>query len=259
MKAQRRHELKTNTLAEAVVHLPNTGKRNAATAITIILAGLLIGLLIRYRLTAAQERADRALDNLAGARDDINEIKQRTLQSVDPSIPQELFREALTRLDAVETDIGGGNSKVAAEALVARGDAAWYMKEFDASTTQPSTGETPSDLLTMAESAYQKVIKTYPDEHFSTSAAHLGLAAIAEDRHDWAEARKQYQAVADDANAGDTMQTIAKSMMKSVDDLEHPPVIAPATQASIPAIMGPVAPSTTQPAIQTATQPSVNK
>src|SRR5580693_3851172 len=115
MKAQRRHELKTNTLAEAVVHLPDTGKRNAATAITIILAGLLIGLLIRYRLNAGQERQARAADNLAVARGEIDLIRQMSLGSVDPSQPQEQFRDAQSRLDTVLSDVGGSNSKLAAQ------------------------------------------------------------------------------------------------------------------------------------------------
>jgi hypothetical protein len=235
MKAERRHELKTNTLAEAVMRMPDTGKRNTITMISIILAGLLIGLLIRYRLSASQERLVLASDNLAVAREDIDLIKRMTLQAVDPSQPQEWYRDALTRLDSVLTDVGSSNPAVAAEALVARGDAAWYMKDFDASTTQPTVGQSTSELLGVAESAYKQVLSAYPSAHFSTTAAHIGLGTIAEDRHDWTEARKQYQAIIDDADAGDVMQSQAKQMLRSVDDLEHPPVIAAATQpATLP-------------------------
>jgi hypothetical protein len=236
MKAQRRHELKTNTLAEAMAHLPQTGKRNLATAVTVILAGLLIGLLIRFRLNAGQERLSRAADNLAVAREDIDSIKELVIrmmsQPVDASLAQVPFSDALQRLDSVLADVGGSDPKLAAEALVARGDANWNMKEFDAATTQPSAGQTPSELLSGAEAAYQQVIIAYPQQHFSASTAHFGLAAIAEDRHDWDAARKQYQAILDDADAGAIFQDVARQMLKSVDDLEHPPVIAPATQAA---------------------------
>jgi len=235
MKSERRHELKTNALAHAVVGIPNTGWRNAATGITIVLAGLAIGLLIRFRIQAGQDRVVRAADNLAVAREDIAQLQEMTaemsVRDVDPSLPLEPFRDALSRLESVLTDVGDGNPTLAAEALVARGDVNWHMAQFSASTTQPSAStQTPSDLLDAAQSAYQQVVSAYPQQHFSVDSARFGLAAIAENRHDWATARQQFQAIVDDPSASDLFKTLATHMKDSVDQLEHPPVLAAATQ-----------------------------
>jgi hypothetical protein len=238
MKAQRRHELKTNTLAEAMAHLPNTRMRSfVSTTLTILIAAL-VGLLIRYRLNAGEERLDRARDNLAVVREEINQIRQMQAQLADPSQPGELFVDITSRLDAVLSD-SGSDSLLAAEALVARGDADWAMASVAASTTQPSLNQqSPDTLLASAESAYQQVLSTYPQEHFSVCSAHLGLAAIDENRQDWAKARQEYQAVLDEPQAGDVLQGLARNRLASVDQLEHPPVIVaasppPATQPAV--------------------------
>lgn len=238
MKAQRRHELKTNTLAEAMAHLPDTRMRSIVSTTLTILIAALVGLLIRYRLNAGEERLERARDNLAVVREEITQIKQMQAQLADPSQPGELFIDITSRLDAVLTD-ANGDALLAAEALVARGDADWTMAGVAASTTQPSQNQqTPDTLLASAEFAYQQELSTYPQQHFSVSSAHFGLAAIDENRHDWAKARQEYQAVIGDAQAGDVLQDLARGRLASVDQLEHPPVIVaasppPATQPAV--------------------------
>jgi hypothetical protein len=275
MKAQRRHELKTNTLAEAMSHLPQTRWRSVVSGALTIIGAALVGLLIRYRLSAGQERVQRAHDNLAVVLEDINQMKQMQAQLADPSQPGELFVDINSRLDAVLSD-AGGDPQMAAEAMIARGDANWIMSAVASSTTQPSQNQqTPEGLLATAESAYQQVITAYPEQHFSVCSAHFGLAAIDENRHDWAKARQEYQAIIDDAQAGDVTQALAKSRLSSVDQLEHPPVIVAATPPppTVPATTAPSAgasldqaplitlpPDTLTPAaLPPATQPAANK
>jgi hypothetical protein len=238
MKAQRRHELKTNTLAEAMAHLPNSGLRSAVTSILIVLAGVLIGLLIRFRISSGQDQAARAGDNLAVVREEIDELKQLAGHGVDPSQPEVLYKDIDSRLDSVLADAGSGYPQLAAEALVARGDANWNYAGFLNSTTQPSAaGRVPSDLLSAAESAYQQVLSTYPKQELSATTARFALAAIDENRHDWDGARRQYQSIIDDASAGQAFHDMATQDLSAVDQLQHPPVIAAATQTAAPGVM----------------------
>lgn len=236
MKAQRRHELKVNSLSLALAHWPDTVKKYGAMAITVILASVLVMLLVRYRITATSERLARAVDNLAVSREDIDDIKNQlepdAAMSPDVSQATELFKDVSSRLDAVQAD-AGSDEKLSAEALVARGDLDWHMAGIVGSTTQP-TGipQTQSDLLKAAQTAYQQVVSSYPQQSLSVCTARLGLAAIAEDNKDWDEAAKQYQLVIDDANASEAFKTLAKAMLTSLPQLEHPLVLGslPTTQ-----------------------------
>ena len=232
MKSERRHELKTNTLAEALAKLPNTGRRRVTTSVTIALVGIAIFSLVRYRLDANAKRVAQANDDLAVAREEINEIKTMTMQPVDPSQPEEQYKDVTARLNNVLSTAGGSNPKLAAEALLARGDVNWNMAQLAMSTTQPSAYRQPAaDLLKSAASAYQQVVDGYPAQYFSVATARFGLAAIAEDQQDWEGERKQYQAITDEKRLDDMTQTLAKGLLATVDQLQTPPLIAaPATQ-----------------------------
>jgi hypothetical protein len=237
MKSERRHELKTNTLAEALAKAPHRGRQWITTGTFALVAAVVVGLLVRYRINTAADRLARATDNLAVAREEIEEIKQMALQPVDPSQPEELFKDVSSRLDLVVQDAGDGNPKLTAEALVARGDLNWNMATYSASlaasTTQPVSGiQSPDEFLKSAQAAYNQVISGFPQQDFSVSTARFGLAAAAENSRDWDSARKQYQAVNDDANAPDLLKKLAQAMMGQLDQLQQTPVIGPPMPAA---------------------------
>jgi hypothetical protein len=236
MKAERRHELKTNTLAEALAGMPERRWQHTGVTISIALGGVLIFLLVRYRMTANQTRLARAQDNLAVAREEIDEIRQETMMNVDPSQPLELARDIGSRVDSVLSEAGDSNPTLAAEALVARGDLDWIMAGISAATTQPIAGQQSSDeLLKGAQSAYQQVVTNYPKQSLSVTTAQFGLAAIDENHHDWDGARKEYQAIIDDPQSGEVFQTQAKNMLASLSQVTQQPIIGaivPATTQS---------------------------
>ncbi|MGA2231211.1 MAG: hypothetical protein ABSH22_09965 [Tepidisphaeraceae bacterium] len=248
MKSERRHELKTNTLAEALAHLPNEGRRRLVTTISIALAGVLIFCLVRYRMTASANRLSTARDNLAVARDEIDELRQLAVMALDPSQPKEIATDINARLDSVMAAEGDSNPGMAAEVLLARGDVNWEMAGIASATTQPSPGQqTASDLLQNAEQSYNQVISGYPQQTLAVTAARFGLAAIAEDHQDWDTARKLYQAVIDGTQAGDIMQAVAQQRIASMEGLNQPPVIGeivpPSTQPTTRGAILPLGPN----------------
>jgi hypothetical protein len=235
MKAERRHELKINTLDDALAKMHAEWRRYATWATTTVIVGILVGVLVHNRITAAQAKAAKALDDMATVQFEMGTIKL-LIGGGGASSASEFYRDITSRLDSILATVGTGNPKLAAEALVARGDVDWYMSGAASATTQPLTDQPSSgELEKGAQAAYDQVITSYPDQHFSVNSARLGLAAIAENDHDWAEARKQFQAVIDDPQAGDIVVLLARQKLAGVDQLQNPPVIGqiPASPLSV--------------------------
>jgi len=245
MKSQRRHDLKTNTLAEALANLPNTRWKNFATTLTVALACILVFLLVRYRMTVSADRQVKAVDSLAQARMSIDELRSQNMIEADPSQWQLRFEDTSRLLDAVLASAGDSNPELAAEALIARGDLDWSVSNLASSTTQPSMhAQSAGDLLKDSQAAYAKVVAAYPGQSFSVCAAHFGLAAIAENQGEWDTARKEYQAVINDAQLDDLFHSHAKVMLSQVDKLTQAPVIGkPVPPATLPAVSPTIGPA----------------
>ncbi|HUB23813.1 MAG TPA: hypothetical protein VL992_00190 [Tepidisphaeraceae bacterium] len=234
MKAERRHELRTNSLAMALANIPDTVRTNIITVIlTVLIAGLTV-FVVRYRLSLSQERSVRAVDDLAVAREEIDEIK--TMAGADASVGEEKFRDTTALLDSVMASLGS-DPKVAARVLAARGDLNWNMAGLAGATTQPSSGESADDYLKAAATAWQQVVEKYSDQELPVCDARLGLAAVAEDHGDFDQARKHYQAIIDDSHAPQVIQIQARIMLQDLDKVAQPVVLAPgqATTSGPPA------------------------
>jgi hypothetical protein len=229
MKAERRHELRSNSLALALIHLPTTLRQNLGTILTIILGIALVAVLIKYRIDAAQQRDAGARDNLAIATETVEIIKSFELRPwIDRSQLDAQFQDASSRLDSVMATLGT-DPHVGAVALETRADLNWSMAELSTSaTTQPSdAAHSTTDYVKAAQAAWQQIIKDYPLEEFSVSAARLGLAAAAEDQHDWAQAGTYYQALLDDPNAPAELKREAQKYKASLAQLALPLYMAP--------------------------------
>jgi len=159
-----------------------------------------------------------------------------------------------------------------AQAFVMRGNLYWELANLPplpGSTGQPSLqlSESSDALLQKSWDAYQEVIKnsTYADQHEQLDGAHLGLAAIAENRNDWATAQKELEAVENDPSALTVLAAEAKLQIGLLPEMQKKlflapptgnapvvvgpsaPVVTPTTQFSLPSVMQPVIPATTKP------------
>jgi hypothetical protein len=245
MKAERRHELRSNSLALALIHFPTTLRQNIGTILTIILGIALVAVLLKYRIDAAQQRDAAAHDNLAIATETVQIIKSFELRPwIDRSQLDAQFQDASSRLDSVMATLGS-DPHVGAVALETRADLNWAMAELSsAATTQPSdSAHATADYVKAAQAAWQQIIKDYPQEEFSVCAARLGLAAAAENQRDWAQAGTYYKALLDDTNAPVELKREAQKFSSSLAQLALPLYMAPgqgslggpATQNSQPA------------------------
>lgn len=244
MKAERRHDLKTNTLARRLEALPIAGKQYGTRILVGAILVVLVFLLVRFRMNTAAEREKQSADSLTNARlqiDQLAQLQPSPLSPVDPApIAQQrqyFVDEARRNIQQVLDDAGAKQTHLRAEALVARGDLYWtlaHLTELPGATTQPSlqVEPAPADALKQSEDAYNDVLQQYGDEHLSTASARFGLAAIAEERKDWQGARSQLQAIVDDKNVADTFHKQAENELAQLSTLEHPIYVGSAEEST---------------------------
>jgi hypothetical protein len=271
MKAERRHELKDNSLAATLFNLPEIGKKyGSRIALGIILLGLIV-FWVRYRMSTNEEHLDKARHSLADAKLDLQRLKnlasgQPGQESAVAQQRQIWYADALTDADNAIASAGNQDLQLKAQALICKGDANFNLAnlpDLPGAATQPSLQTQPdkTELLGEAEEAYKQVLLDFPQQHFESMAAHFGLAAIAENRaalgidpstDQWNEAHLQYQAILDDDSVTPPFKDYALYRQQLIPQLQQPALIGVSPTAVTRPTLGPtyLLPPTTQSAIK---------
>jgi hypothetical protein len=239
MKAERRHELQTNTLAQALAGAPAWWQKYGGRVLFLLIAAVLAVILIRFRVSSGRAAEQAAQQNLAVARTLIDELDNFNQLRGQPD-QMTIIREDASR--ALESATGGSDTPATqAEVLVARGDLYWTLASIpkppastQPSATQPAQPErSPEQLIDEAARAYQAVLDQFGNEKHAAVAARMGLAAIAENRGNWDVAREHYEAVARDETLAQAYRGHATRRLEQLPQLQKPILIvapAPATQ-----------------------------
>ena len=237
MKAERRHELQTNTLAQALAGAPAWWQKYGGRVLFLLVALVLAIVLIRYRIQSGRQAEQAARENLSVARSLINDLDNFNALSAQPD-QLTIVREDATRALEAATS-GSEDPATLAEILIARGDLYWTLASVPtAAATQPATQaaepqRSPAELIEEAARAYQGVLDLYPEQTQSAIAARFGLAAIAEDRGNWDQAKGHYEAVANDTAVAQAYRSHATRRLEQLPELSKPILItqpSPATQ-----------------------------
>jgi hypothetical protein len=246
MKAQRRHELQQSDLAKVIKQAPGFWQQSGGRYLLMILAGLVIGLLIRYRISSNREATQQASESLSLARTVISELRSpRTLMMSQLGPPGEAIMRRRQMFSEANNAIGeatrlSDDRTVQAEALIARGDLNWSMAtmpEIPGAATQPGAQiRDPRELLSNASEAYRSVVDNFADVKHAQIAARFGLAAIAENQGNWDAAQQQYQAITSQAGEFPAYKTMAQERLDILPKLRQPVLMAqastePTTQA----------------------------
>ena len=246
MKAERRHELKTNALARGLEAMPFYLQQHGAKILGVLVVAILVFALLRYRASSERQNLQMAGESLSQARAVIAELQD--LGGYGTTSVPEIARSARQALDNIPpaTD----DPTILAETLVARGDLNWALAnriERPEAATQPSERieESSDELLQRAENAYKEVLAKYPAQTLAVASARFGLAAIAENRGDWEAAGQQYEAVRDDETLGQAFTEQAKLRLENLDEIKNPMLIIATTR---PAAESPTTVPTTLPA-----------
>lgn len=244
MKAQRRHELKTNTLDAKLKKAPAFLQEYSSRILLGLVLCVLAFVLVRYYFDRKSEKAQRASDSMGEAvfaLGDMATAAQRgNLQD---------FTGSLGKIDAAISIVldNSEDPKIRATALVVRGDANWKaanLPPLPGATTRPELKlEKPSEYyLKAAEEAYSKVLEPpLNSDPVSVTSARLGLAAIAENRGQFDKAKEYYQKIIADPATDKTYIALAQQRMDDLSKLETPIFLS----KSVPA--NEVVPGTTKP------------
>ena len=264
MKAERRHELQTNELAKVITGAPSAYSRYGGRVLLVVIAAALVFVLVRYRITSSRESARLARENLAAARTVVSNLHFADLLNAPPSEAASLRRrwtaEATTALE--EASRLSDEPQVLAEVLLARGDLNWALStltEIPGAATQPSLRMelTKEQLHSGAEESYNGVLNQYPDQTAAVVGARFGLAAVAENRGNWDEAKKHYQAIADNEQLAQAYRGQAKLRLERAPDWSQPVLIVePTSQPATDRTGVPFAPPATAPTTQATTRPT---
>lgn len=234
MKSERRHELETNQLAQALAYLPELmrlyGNRILLALVLIALLVAVIGMRVHFNRKAAAE----AVNALAFARERLASLQGfQPLAYANPEDRQTTYRQYVQEIsDALEQVVRSVDDPVLlADALVARGDLNWTMASYPEqpeATTRPSLAlqEDREGPLAVAKQAYEDVLRHYPDNTMAVLSARFGLAAIAENAGDWAAAEQHYQAIVSNQKFHEAFRKQAEQRLKTLDDIRQPVFIA---------------------------------
>ena len=254
MKAERRHELQTNTLAQFLSDLPLYFRFHANKILFGVIILCLVIMLVRYRMQATALAREAAISSLTGARDGLQQ-----LQIVDRAQSNDADRARQRKITAdgvqlaidqvLEGTTDAKDAAVRAEAIVTRGDLNWELARLPrlaGAATQPGL-ELPQKseaYYRAAEEAYLRVVRDYPTQKVQFVAALFGLAAIEENRGNWEKAIEYYNKVTADENVATVLKAVARQRLSIIPQIRQPvymgnfsstqptsqPTLAPATQ-----------------------------
>ena len=263
MKAERRHELKTNTLARGLEQLPEAGRQHGTKILVAVLGVLLLAFVIRQWRTSSREKATAAAYALNDVRFAMDQLENSVEMAMfNPqglaTVRQEVARRADDDIRRVlET---ADDPRLLAEAKLARGDLNWKLANFPdppGAATQPALQfpRSRADLLKAAAQSYQEVLDDPGSPNESKRTARFGLAAVYENQRDWDKAKEQYQKLVNDADTPQPFKDQAVERLNAMDTIRKPIVAGTPATAEIAPSTSPT--TTTAPsATQTTTTPS---
>jgi hypothetical protein len=251
MKSERRHDLKTNTLSQQLEGLPDYWREYGNKVLLAVILGLLVFMAVRYyrdkkardkqEVQTAQETVHSNMSQL-----DQLQMMEASGAPVTADVRQKVtgtINEAISTILATSKD-----PKVLARAYLSQGDLDWKLANMPdpvGATTRPDMKiQNREGLLGGAAEYYAKVLDPpYNAEPLSVFAAHLGLAAVAENRGKWDEARNQYRAIVDTANSPRSFKDIAAKRLVDMTEYQKAALLNPPEPVTtMPSILGPESP-----------------
>jgi len=237
MKADHRHELKTNELAEWIANLPQWAKENRTTIIVVGVAIAVVGgLYFRYfyRKNVVAVRRQLKLTGL------FNQLSVNKLQIVQArSQGRDLSFILLQPADNLQTFAQNTkNQHMAALALIKRAEA--LRTELHYRLTPPSQ----QDLMTQiskARASYQEAFETASSVPSLRAMAQFGLGLCEEELDNYEQARQIYRDIVANAEfEGTTARVSAQYRLDTMADYETKGVFKPSPKpAPIPPLLPP--------------------
>lgn len=245
MKAERRHELHTNSLALWLQLRGPELLQQYGTKILLALIFLALAVvLIRHRINAPKIAAQTAQDNLALARSIVEELQRGGRAPGEAGQAARLIQDAIERTE---------NPQVQAQGYLALGDYYWTLANWpdlpQAATQRSLRPDLPkNELLAKAEEAYSKAVGLQQDQAYLQAVARMGLAVVAEARafdidnparttpeqeKYWKLARENYEAIIKAEGVPGVLKDEAQWHLDQLAKIQQPIYLVAATRPSI--------------------------
>lgn len=236
MKSERRHELKTNELADWVGHLPGWARQNRNVliylAIVLIAAGVFYYLKYRPMDTASRLEAETATTALSQLGFATAQILQGQAKGLDAS---DLILQVAANIETAAA--GVKNPPIAALALIKRAQA--LRIEMHYMSKNPAE-EIFVYQIKQAGKLYAEAMEKASGNATLTAMAQFGTGLCAEELGNFDEAEAIYNEIATNPDfAGTTFPAQAKLRASSLDDYKGKVFFAKAAPAPAPVRLGP--------------------
>lgn len=259
MKAERRHDLKTNALARGVEGAPDLWREYGSRILLMVLVAAIVFLLVKYwndkkardaaTLIESMETATSSVRQLGvlpleiqagGSATDVAENRQKITQQAEQAINFVLNSSK--------------DPKQLANAYLARGDLNWTLASFPTvpgAETLPATLQLPNrdTFVEQARSSYAKILEpAFSGSTADVFYARMGLAAIAENGGQWDQAKAQYQAISGGKDMPESFKDIAAARLKMLPKYQSPALlVAPPVVVVPPPVSTQTTTGTTEP------------
>lgn len=217
MKAEHRHELKTNELVDWMTHFPQWARKNASTIIivlVVIIAAVAFYTFKNYRSSARSEeeiqftsianQVEATMDNVLRAQ---NEGKDLSFMLLQPAENLQVYADT--------TD----NKNIAALALIKRAEALRAELHYRMSSV---TKKDITEQIAKAQESYRKALEISPSDINLVVMANYGLGLCAEELGDYDSASKIYQDIIANTDFDPTVAYYrAKYRLSIMDDFKQ--------------------------------------
>ena len=237
MRADHRHELKTNELADWLVHFPEWLKENRNSLIgtaAVIVVAVAVYFWIYYHKNVASARNQIRLTNLVTQ---LPRQKADIAQAMSQQGDQSYLLIDLAK-DLQDFAQSTGNDEMSALALIERAETLRTELHY-------RSGEISRDELTkqigLAQASYEQALKKAEGVPALAATAQFGLGLCEEELGNLDKAKEIYRAVSENAAYdGTSAKAAAAFRLKTADDYKGVVVFKPApppqAQASAPTI-----------------------
>ncbi len=243
MKSDHRHELKTNELADWLMHFPEWAEQNrstllAAGAVVIVILGIYVVRLFRGESAATRDQA-----RLTAAVNELANAKGQAAREPDKFLG---FGPVATKLKDFADRVG--DRRMAAFALIKHGDALRAEVHYGPAQTTPDEAAKQIDR---AKQSYTEALQKAEGTPNLAAAAQFGLALCEEESGNLDKAKTMYHEIAKNTDyEGTAARAAAVSRVKTVDEYKSTVVFPPAPPKPVaPTVQANLRPDANAPAV----------
>jgi len=238
MKAEERHKLKSNELADSLKELSEFFNRHSSKLLAGVIAILILAAAVLWTQkneAASQYERIRLLQNLIAQSNQLQyrAAQQARVQPEENTTEEFLYNVEpqaglLAELAQMETGSPVGITALLQQAQNLRSQLLYSDKAM--------SEQEQLDLNRRTEIIYQRVISECPKQAVVAATARFGLALLAEDRGKWDQAKQMYETITDDKEgqlAGTTLPFHAQKRLNLLDGINQPIVFPEAPLETI--------------------------